>query len=100
MFLQRSVQLIKPGCWDAVDPIDKKFDIVEAKYHFPPKRRFRSYMGSHDINTLVIEREWDSLGLMEQAYFAAMADPEWQKLGQEFEALCEKDFNELYLALP
>lgn len=99
MFVERQIQQIRPGKWADLEVIDKKFNAIEGRLGFPPKRRLRCYVGGHNINTLIIEREWDSLTLMEAAYLKTFADPEWQALGAEFDAIAESTQYELYFVL-
>ncbi len=99
MFLEREVQAIKPDKWEALEAIDKKFNAVESKAGFPPKRRMRSYIGKYDNSTLVIEREWESLAAMEAAYMKVMVDPEWQALTPPLNEIVTSARSEIYFIL-
>jgi hypothetical protein len=99
MYLERVIQQIRPGKWAELEALDKKFNIVESRLGFPTKRRFRSFIGGHHNNTLVIESEWESLAAMEATYMKAFADPEWQTLSGELDTVSESNQVELYLAL-
>jgi NIPSNAP len=94
--LERHLRKIHPGKWGEVEGLDNKYDAVERRYGFPPKRYYRSFIGTHDINTSIMEREWESLATMEAAQEKALADPEWQALTPEFEAIMESLQIELY----
>jgi hypothetical protein len=99
MFLERQIQQIQPGKWAELDTIDQKFNTIESRLGFPAKRRFRCYIGGHTNNTLVIEREWESLAAMESAYMKGFTDPEWQALNGQFEIISESTQVEVYLVL-
>ena len=100
MFQERSIQQIRPGKWPELEALNEKYNAIEGRLGFPPRRRFRCYFGGHHTNTLVIEREWDSLAVMEATYMRAFMDPEWQALDAERERIAEGEQVELYLALP
>ena len=94
--LERHLRKIRPGKWGEVEGIDNKYDAVEGKYGFPPKRYYRSFSGTHNIDTSIMEREWESFATMEAALEKAFADPEWQALAPEIEAIAESPQIELY----
>ena len=94
--LERHVRKIRPDKWDEVEGIDNKFDAVEGKYGYPPKRYYRSFSGTHDVFTSIMEREWESLAAMEAATEKAFADPQWQTLVSEIGVGMEGPQIELY----
>jgi hypothetical protein len=94
--LERHLRRIRPGKWGEVEGLDNKYDAVEGAYEFPPKRYYRSFSGPHDVFTSIMEREWESLATMESANEKAFADPQWQALRPEFEAIVESLHIELY----
>ncbi len=100
--LEQEIQQVNPRCWAELEAINKKFDAVEGRYGFPPKRRYRSLAGGHDTDVLVIEREFESLAAAEAAYEKAMADPEFQALGAELmgSPIVTSLRRELYTVLP
>src|SRR5881227_1500784 len=61
--LERLVCKIRPDKWDEFEGIDNKYDAVEGKYAFPPKRYYRCFSGPHDVFTSIMEREWESRDL-------------------------------------
>lgn len=99
MFLERQVQHIRPGKWEELEVLDQKYNKVENRNGFPGKRRLRCYIGGLSNNTLVIEREWESLAAMEAAYMKLFMDPDWQALSAPFDAIGETDQMEVYLVL-
>jgi hypothetical protein len=94
--LERHLRKIRPGKWGEVEGLDTKYDAVEAAYGFPAKRYYRSFSGPHDVFTSIMEREWESLATMEAANDKAFADPHWQALEPEFQAIVESLHIELY----
>jgi hypothetical protein len=99
MFLERQIQKIRPGKWAELEELDPKFNNVESRLGFPPKRRYRCYIGGHTNNTLIIEREWESLAAMETAYMKVFMDPEWQALNAPFDSIAESNQTEIYLVM-
>jgi len=98
--VERMTQKVYPGKWADLEAIDKKFDKVEAKAGFPPKKRYQCVIGSLDQNVLIIERQWPSMAAMEATYEKVMADPEWQALGQEVLAVVASSQIEVFTPLP
>ena len=98
--VERQMQKVRPGKWPELEEIDKKYNAVESRLGFPTKRRYRCYFGGHDINTLIIERQWDGLAVMETTYERAFADSEWQGLEALSTSIIESVQFELYAPLP
>ena len=98
--VERHIQQIRPGQWAELEAIDKKYNTVESRLGFPAKRRYRCYLGGHNINTLIVERQWESLAAMEAAYEKTFADPEYQALEAETDLVIESNQIELYAPLP
>ena len=76
MIIERQIQKIYPDKWLELEDLDKKYIEVESRLGFPSKKRFGCYFGSHTINSLIIEREWENLPTMEATYGKAIVDPE------------------------
>jgi hypothetical protein len=100
VWVERHVQQIVPGKWAELEAIDKKYNTVESRLGFPAKRRYRCYVGGHNTNTLIVERQWESLAAMEATYEKAFADPEHQALEVESAPIIESVQVELYVPLP
>jgi hypothetical protein len=98
--IERIIQKIHPEKWSALEEIEKKYTEVETGLGFPPKKRFRCLMGQHDSNTLIIERQWESLAAMEAAYEKAFVNPEHQALTQESAAIIQSGQYEVLMPLP
>jgi len=99
--IERMIQKVYPGKWAELEEIDKKFNAVESRLGFPPnKKRYQCMIGSHDSNTLIIERQWESLATMEATYEKAFADPELQALEKEVTSIIESNQLEVYMPLP
>ena len=99
VIIERLIQQVKPDGWTALATLDARFNTVEQRLGFPAKRRFRYYSGGHDTNTLIIEREWESLAQLETAYERAFADSDWQALGAESGSCVTGDRHELLVPL-
>lgn len=100
VIVERMIQKIRPDKWAELEEIDKRYDTAESRLGFPPKKRYRCIMGSHDTNTLVIERQWDSFAAMEAAMEKAFVDPEMQALNQEITSIAKSSQWEVYMPLP
>ena len=100
IIIDRMIQKIYPDKWAELEAIDKKFNAVEARLGFPPKKRYTLLSGGHPVNTLIIERQWPSLAVMEATHEKAMLDPEYQALNQEGTSIIKSIHWELYLPRP
>jgi len=98
--IERLIQKVFPGKWAELEEIDKRYNAVESRLGFPPKKRYQCMMGGHDTNTLIIERQWDSLAAMEAAFEKVLADPEWQALNEEGASIVKSSQWEVYTPLP
>jgi len=98
--IERMIQKIYPGKWDDLEAIDKRYTKLEEKFGFPAKKRYQCVIGSEDNNTLIIERQWDGLAVMESTYEEAFADPEYQALGKEVGSIVQSSKIEIYTLLP
>ena len=101
MIIERLTQKVFPGKWAALEEIEKKYQAVEQRLGFPSdKKRYQCLIGGHDGNTLIIERPWDSLAVMEATYAKAFADQAWQALTQEGASIIASNQGEVYGPLP
>ncbi len=98
--IMRLIQRIASGKWDDLEEIDKKFNVIEEKLGYPPKKRFRSLSGAYDNNVVIIEREWQSLAKMEKTMTKGFLDPELAKLEKKIESIIEWQKTELYVPHP
>lgn len=98
--IERMTQKVRPGKWAELAKIDKRYDEVEMGMGFPAKKRYQCVIGGHDGNTLIIERQWDSLAAMEAMYEKVMADSRWQALTQEVASYIESSQIEVFTPLP
>ena len=94
--IERMIQEVFPGKWDALAEIDKKFDVVEKRHGFPAANRMQSIIGACDMNTNVIVREWASMAAMEAAYESVFTDSEHQALLTETASIIKNSRIELY----
>jgi hypothetical protein len=97
MIIQRMIQQINPSKWAELDALDQKYDAAEARLGYPPKRRYRCLVGGHNTNTLIIEREWESMAALEAAYTKAFVDPDHQALNEEAVSIIMSNQIELYM---
>jgi len=97
---ERHIQKLYPGKWAELAEIDAKYDVVEGRLGFPSKKRYQCILGGHDTNTIIIERQWDSMAAMEAVYEEAIADPEFLALGVELTSIVKSTQVEMYTPLP
>jgi|WetSurMetagenome_2_1015567.scaffolds.fasta_scaffold223058_1 hypothetical protein len=97
--IERTTQKIYPGKWAALEEIDGRYNEIEQNNGFPAKRRYKFVIGE-DMNTLIIERQWDCLAVLESTYEKVMVLPEYQALGQELESIVEYSKTEILMPLP
>jgi hypothetical protein len=98
--IERMTQKVYPGKWAELEEIDKRYNEIEMRAGFPPKKRYQCVFGGMDGNTLIIERQWECLAVMESTYEKVMADPEWQALGQEVASIVQSSQIEVFTPLP
>jgi hypothetical protein len=100
IIIEHLVQHIHAGKWAELEGIDKKYNALEAALGFPPKRRLQCLSGAGDTDTIIIERQWESMAKMEATMEKAMADPAYQALGMETVGIVESNKWELFTLLP
>lgn len=98
--MERLIQKVKPDKWGVLDDLDAKFNAIESKIGYPPKKRYRSMIGPLDNDTIIIEREWKSMAEMEKIVLASMGNAELQKLGVQLNDVVEKSWHEVYALWP
>ncbi len=98
--VERLTQKIYPGKWLELEEIDKKYTALEKDFGFPVKKRYQCIAGEYDFNTLIIERQWESMAEMEAIYGKALANEDYQKLSQEGSSVVKSSRMELYTPLP
>ena len=98
--IQRLIQRVFNGKWDELEKNNKKFDEIEATYGYPPKKRYRYLTGGSDNNTIIIERQWESLAKMEKIMTKSFLDAEYQKLVKELDSIIESQSMELLVPHP
>jgi len=97
---ERMIQEIYPDKWAELELLDQKYNMVEARLGYPAKKRSRSISGKYNLNTLIIERQWESMTKMEAANELAQADPEYQALWMEGTSIIKSVHWELYMPMP
>ena len=81
-----------------MEALDKKYDAIESKHGYPPKRRCRLFVGGGSTDTLVIEREWESFAAKEAAYEKVFIDSEGQAIRADASEIIVE--NQIELLLP
>jgi hypothetical protein len=100
IFVERLIQQVRSDKWAELEALDKKYNTVESRLGFPAKKRYRCFFGGHNTNTLIVERQWESLAAMEATYEKAFTDAEWQALGDQSTLIIKSDQIELYVPMP
>ena len=100
MFVERMVQKIAPGKWDALEVLDRKYNALEGRLGFPAKRRMRVIFSGLTTDTLIVEREWDSMAALEAATMKRMMDPGSPALEAESAGVILSVVWEVYMTLP
>ena len=98
--MERLTQQIFTDKWDDLEALDKKYNQIESGVGFPPKKRYRLILSSKSINTLVVEREWESFADFEKAYEKLMTMPEWHALNAESDSIIEDGHTEILMPVP
>lgn len=100
IIIERLIQRIANGKWDELEKLDKQFNELEQSFGFPQKKRYRYMSGGYDTQTLVIERQWQSMAQIEKAYVKAILDSDYQKLSGKIESIIEWEKIELLIPHP
>ena len=96
--LIRLIQEIAPEKWQQLESIDKKYDEIESKMGFPPKKRYRGLIGPN-VNELVVERIWESMAKAEEVMEKANSDSDYLILGAELIGIVLSQRFEVYMVL-
>ncbi|MCA9875566.1 MAG: hypothetical protein KC441_17970 [Anaerolineales bacterium] len=96
--IERMIQEIFPGQNEALEDLDKRYAALESKIGFPAKRRMWAMSAPYTFDTLIIEREWDSMAAMEAAFEKSFANQDLQALGVEGRSIIKSVRVELYMA--
>ena len=99
IIIERMIQEIYPDRWAELEVLDKKYNTAEARLGYPAKKRLRSISGRYNLNTIIIERQWESMASLEAANERSQADPEYQALWMESTSIIKSVFWELYMPM-
>ncbi len=80
--IEKQIQKVN-GDWEELKEHQKKWDALTNDLGFPPTKYYQCIIGGHDTDTLIIERQWESMAQMEETYEKMFASEEFQKLNQE-----------------
>jgi len=76
---------------------EKSWEGVESRLGgFPPKRHYSLIAGGDNMGTMVWEREWESMAVMDAAYTKMFGDPEVERLGESGSEILEGERLEIY----
>jgi hypothetical protein len=101
MILMREVQKISPGKWEELEGIEKEWQALEKRAGYPEgKRRYRGITAPHDLDTLVVEVEWESFAAYEEICAKTALEPGFADLVARTEPLIESMSFEFYTVLP
>jgi hypothetical protein len=100
MVLQVGYQKVKRGKKPALDELNKRWRAFDERLGMPPEKQYSCSFGGHEMGTLLLIREWDSLAAMEAAYERVMADPELAELMAAADDCIESTQWELYWPSP
>lgn len=79
--LERIIQRVVDDKWAEIVEHEKQWDALEAKIGgFPKKRCYRAFAGPYGIDTIIFEREWESLVAYEAAAGKYESAPEYAAL--------------------
>lgn len=95
-FMQRIIHKVYHDKWDQVPALLEKYDAVERRFDTPPSSRYKSAIGLHDTDTLIVERQFESFAAFEEWAEKVVADPEWQAVGVESQQILKSTHYEQY----
>ena len=76
----REITKVIPGKWNEAIELHKKRVVNATRLGSPPFKIYRSISGQGDwSNTIILEREWDSLAAWESFFDKATKDPKVKK---------------------
>jgi len=97
--LERVIVKVRRGKWAELKELHKKLQVIASRCGFPPARYYHALSGLDDWDTLIIEREWESLAAWEAACQEREAGPEIQPPHAEGHAIEEGVRFEAYTVL-
>ena len=101
MILMREVQKIRPGQWEELEEIEKEWQALERRAGYPEgKRRYRGISAPHDLDTLIVEVEWESFAAYEKICAKTALEPGFAELVARTEPLIESMSFEFYTVPP
>jgi len=78
--------------------LEESLALTNKKYgSFPPVKKYTPFLGGgSSINTIIIEREFDSFTQMAELFEKTMADPEMMETNSKWELIVESTKEALY----
>lgn len=100
MVLMVGYQKVKSGKRAELDELNKRWRAFDERLGMPPEKQYSCFTGSHEMNTLLLIREWESLAAMEAGFEKMQADPELAELSAAGGKCIESTQWELYYPSP
>ena len=101
MILRREVQKIRSGKWEELEELEKEWKELERRAGHPDgKKRYRGMSAPDDLDTMIIEVEWESFAAYEQVSAKTALEPGFAELVARTEPLIESMSFEFYTVLP
>ena len=101
MILMREVQKIRSGKWEELEELEKEWQELERRAGYPEgKKRYRGMSAPHDLDTMIIEVEWESFAAYEEICAKTALEPGFAALVARTELLIESMSFEFYTVLP
>jgi len=97
--MHRIIHHITPDKWGEVMEWEAKFKEFDEKYGAPPFHWYRAMIGAETTDTLIGEREWESLAQIEIVSEKLGADLDRQKLEADSQVIFLDTRYEFYAVL-
>ena len=59
---------VRPGKMEELNEVNKAWPVLEERLGLPPEREYRCLFSGHDMNTVLLVREWGSMAAAETAH--------------------------------
>ena len=101
MILRREIQKIRSGKWEELEELEKEWKELERQAGHPEgKKRYRGMSAPHDLDTMIIEVEWESFPAYEEVSAKIELESGFADLVARTEPLIESMRYEFYTVLP
>jgi hypothetical protein len=93
MIRERQVARVNHDQWAAAWQLSQEYGAIEQEWRFPRWQHFHTIKGP-EADTIVFEREWDSLSMYEAVHLRVFADGRCRTLGQRCQDVFEKAYTQ------